>query len=92
MSFIALPPQIFGFILCKWRLMAPLAGFDLWSALANGLVAIQQLLFLVDKARSQGVAYLKRTLYGLDFLFSQFTSADTIQHPVVLAHGFLLDG
>jgi hypothetical protein len=71
--------------------MAPLAGFDLWSALANGLVAIEQLLFLVDKAWSQGVAYLKRTLYGLHFLFSQFTSAYTTKHPVVLVHTFLLD-
>jgi hypothetical protein len=71
--------------------MAPLAGFDLWSALANGLVAIEQLLFLVDKARSQGVAYLKRTLYGLDFLFSQFTSARTAKHSIIRIHSYLLD-
>jgi hypothetical protein len=64
--------------------------FDLWSALANGLVAIEQLLLLIDKARSQGAAYLKRTLYGFDFLFSQFTSAHTAKHSVVRIHRFLL--
>jgi len=72
--------------------MAPLAGFDLWSTLANGLVAIEQLLFLIDKARSQGAAYLKRTLHGVDFLFGKFTGAHTTKHPVVLIHSFLLDG
>jgi len=71
--------------------MAPLAGFNLWSALSNGLVAIEQLLFLVDKARSQGVAYLKRTLHGVDFLFAKFTGAHTTKHPVVRIHMFLLD-
>jgi len=72
--------------------MAPLAGFHLWSAFPNGLVAIEQLLFLVDKARSQGVAYLKRTLHGVDFLFGKFTGAHTAKHPIVVIHRFLLDG
>jgi hypothetical protein len=71
--------------------MAPLAGFNLWSALSNGLVAIEQLLFLVDKARSQGVAHLKRTLHCVDFLFAKFTGAYTAKHPVVRIHMFLLD-
>jgi len=71
--------------------MAPLAGFNLWSAFPNGLVAIEQLLFLVDKARSQGVAHLKRTLHGVDFLFGKFTGAHTTKHPIVLIHTFLLD-
>ena len=62
------------------------------SALANGLVAIEQLLFLVDKARSQGVAYLKRTLHCVDFLFGKFTGAHTTKHPIVRIHMFLLDG
>jgi hypothetical protein len=53
----------------------PLAGFDLWSTLANGLVATDQLLFLIDKAQRRGVAHYKRTLHGVDFLFAKFTGA-----------------
>jgi hypothetical protein len=72
----------------SWR---PLAGLDLWSAFSNGLVATDQLLFLIDKAQRRGVAHYKRTLHGVDFLFAKFTSAHTTKHSVVRIHMFLLD-
>jgi hypothetical protein len=88
---MAIASSDFSFIECKWAPhVRPLAGFNLWSAFSNGRVAIEQLLFLVDKARSQGVAYLKRTLHGLDFLFGKVTGAHTTKHPVVRIHMFLL--
>jgi hypothetical protein len=73
----------------SWR---PLEGFDLWSAFPNGLVATDQLLFLIDKAQRRGVAHYKRTLHGVDFLFAEFTGAHAAKHPVVRIHRFLLDG
>jgi hypothetical protein len=73
----------------SWR---PLAGFDLWSTLANGLVATDQLLLLIDKAQRRGVAHYKCTLHCVDFLFSKFTGAHAAKHPIVRIHMFLLDG
>src|SRR6476659_3532096 len=60
------------------------------SAFANGLVAIEQLLFLIDKARGQGMAHAKRALHGIHFLFREFTSADATEYAIVLVHSCLL--
>jgi len=86
MSFIALSPQIFDCIQCKWRLMAPLAGSHLRSALANGLIAIEELLFAVHKAGCKRAAGFESAGDGFHFLLTKFASAPAGEYAIVLIH------
>jgi hypothetical protein len=64
--------------------------FNLWSALANGLIAIEQLLFAVYKAWCKGVAYFESAGDGFHFLLGKLASAHAIEDSIVLVHSFLL--
>jgi hypothetical protein len=56
------------------------------SALANGLISIEQLLLAVDEARRKRVAYLESAVHSLHFLFCEFASAHTVKDSIVLVH------
>jgi hypothetical protein len=91
MSFIWHSPPFKKFRFCKKAatLRTPPEKWGSRTAFTNGLVAIEQLLFLVDKARSQGVA-LKRTLYGFHFLLTEFACAPAGKYAIIIVHKFLL--
>jgi hypothetical protein len=72
--------------------MAPLARFDLRSALANGLVAIEELLFAVHKAWCERAADFEGAGHGFHFLLAEFASTPAGEYAIVLVHKFLLDG
>jgi hypothetical protein len=59
---------------------------DLWTAFADGLISIDQLLFAIHKAWCQCVAYLEGTNDAFHFLLAEFTSAFAAEYSVVLIH------